>query len=276
MFLQFLLYCLPLPDDLSQFYFRCETCGGKCDVFKNCENYDCHVRFIQCEKCVARYKGCCCAACEKMYTEQCEEKENIALQEAYRRQAKLARDRQMQPLPRRGSLTDNGLTKKQMVDIKKSIDEPNCQIIEIPPEEDLAWKQKIMKEQEDESSEVALRRVDNQSNGIGTGGGAGWDNKVESPAHQVHISEESALSDSSFDEYLIALGRYAERMSSQESTELASIRVETKTLFGAAARMLSGPLQGQVLSSALLIKSMSLLILPSKLIFSFLLIPSLL
>lgn len=47
-------------DVLSQ----CETCGGSCDSFTNCVNYDCHIRFIQCAKCSASYNGCCCSSCD--------------------------------------------------------------------------------------------------------------------------------------------------------------------------------------------------------------------
>ena len=44
----------------------CETCGASCDLFTNCENYHCHVRFIQCYNCrgPTNYAGCCSKACQ--------------------------------------------------------------------------------------------------------------------------------------------------------------------------------------------------------------------
>ena len=44
----------------------CETCGAACDLFTNCNNYHCHVRFIQCDGCrgPASYAGCCSKACQ--------------------------------------------------------------------------------------------------------------------------------------------------------------------------------------------------------------------
>jgi predicted sulfurtransferase len=38
----------------------CETCGTPCGVFSNCGNTHCHVRYIQCRDCSAKYNGCCC------------------------------------------------------------------------------------------------------------------------------------------------------------------------------------------------------------------------
>lgn len=37
----------------------CETCGTSSDLFNNCKNYQCNVRFIQCRTCHQEYAGCC-------------------------------------------------------------------------------------------------------------------------------------------------------------------------------------------------------------------------
>lgn len=100
---------------------QCETCGQGCDLFKNCENYDCHVRFIQCEACIDNYKGCCCYACEKKYDEQEEEEKSLLLVESMRRKAKLEKDRNLMPIPRSVSkrstaVRPNGVTDKQIIE----------------------------------------------------------------------------------------------------------------------------------------------------------------
>lgn len=46
-------------DILSQ----CHQCGSPCDMHVNCANDGCHLLFIQCEECKAKYEGCCSAEC---------------------------------------------------------------------------------------------------------------------------------------------------------------------------------------------------------------------
>ncbi|QEH42566.1 rhodanese-related sulfurtransferase [Chitinophaga sp. XS-30] len=42
---------------------QCHQCGEPCDTHTNCANEGCHLLFIQCEKCAAKYNGCCSEAC---------------------------------------------------------------------------------------------------------------------------------------------------------------------------------------------------------------------
>ncbi|WP_119080207.1 oxygen-dependent tRNA uridine(34) hydroxylase TrhO [Chitinophaga alhagiae] len=42
---------------------QCHQCGAPCDTHTNCANEGCHLLFIQCEKCAAKYNGCCSEAC---------------------------------------------------------------------------------------------------------------------------------------------------------------------------------------------------------------------
>jgi len=42
---------------------QCHQCGAPCDTHVNCANDDCHLLFIQCEKCVEKMKGCCTPEC---------------------------------------------------------------------------------------------------------------------------------------------------------------------------------------------------------------------
>lgn len=44
---------------------KCHQCGKPCDVHKNCENDACHILFIQCEICAARYDACCSQKCKE-------------------------------------------------------------------------------------------------------------------------------------------------------------------------------------------------------------------
>lgn len=42
---------------------QCHQCGKPCDTHTNCANEGCHLLFIQCEECAAKYNGCCSEAC---------------------------------------------------------------------------------------------------------------------------------------------------------------------------------------------------------------------
>ena len=42
---------------------HCHQCGASCDTHVNCANDDCHLLFIQCEKCAGEMKGCCTPEC---------------------------------------------------------------------------------------------------------------------------------------------------------------------------------------------------------------------
>ncbi len=42
---------------------RCHQCGKPSDRHTNCVNEGCHLLFIQCEECAARYEGCCSDEC---------------------------------------------------------------------------------------------------------------------------------------------------------------------------------------------------------------------
>ena len=44
---------------------RCHQCGKPADTHTNCKNEGCHLLFIQCEECAARYEGCCSEACQE-------------------------------------------------------------------------------------------------------------------------------------------------------------------------------------------------------------------
>lgn len=43
---------------------KCHQCGKPADTHTNCVNEGCHLLFIQCEECAAKYEGCCSAECQ--------------------------------------------------------------------------------------------------------------------------------------------------------------------------------------------------------------------
>jgi len=43
---------------------RCHQCGKPCDTHTNCRNNGCHLLFIQCRECAAKYEGCCSNECK--------------------------------------------------------------------------------------------------------------------------------------------------------------------------------------------------------------------
>jgi UPF0176 protein len=57
----------------------CHICGTACDTHTNCLNDGCHLLFIQCPACAAKYEGCCSAACM--------EEKNLPLEEQVARRA---------------------------------------------------------------------------------------------------------------------------------------------------------------------------------------------
>jgi UPF0176 protein len=46
---------------------QCHQCGKPCDDHTNCNNDGCHLLFIQCKECAARYDGCCTHECQEIY-----------------------------------------------------------------------------------------------------------------------------------------------------------------------------------------------------------------
>ena len=44
---------------------RCHQCGQPADTHTNCRNEGCHLLFIQCAACAARYEGCCSPGCQE-------------------------------------------------------------------------------------------------------------------------------------------------------------------------------------------------------------------
>lgn len=44
----------------------CHQCGKPCDTHTNCKNEACHLLFIQCPECKAKYDGCCSDACKEV------------------------------------------------------------------------------------------------------------------------------------------------------------------------------------------------------------------
>ncbi len=56
---------------------RCHQCGKPCDTHTNCKNNGCHLLFIQCEECAAKYNGCCSTECVDTINLPAERQEQI-------------------------------------------------------------------------------------------------------------------------------------------------------------------------------------------------------
>jgi len=55
---------------------RCHQCGRPADTHTNCRNEGCHLLFIQCDDCAARYDGCCSESCQTtIHLPEAEQKE---------------------------------------------------------------------------------------------------------------------------------------------------------------------------------------------------------
>lgn len=46
---------------------HCHQCGKPADTHTNCKNEACHLLFIQCDECAAKYSGCCSDECLRVY-----------------------------------------------------------------------------------------------------------------------------------------------------------------------------------------------------------------
>lgn len=53
-----------ITDDIIS---HCHQCGKSCDTHTNCKNDGCHLLFIQCNECAAKYNGCCSSACSEVH-----------------------------------------------------------------------------------------------------------------------------------------------------------------------------------------------------------------
>ncbi len=55
----------------------CHQCGKPCDDHTNCKNDGCHLLFIQCSECAAKYDGCCSTECKEIITLPVEKQREI-------------------------------------------------------------------------------------------------------------------------------------------------------------------------------------------------------
>jgi UPF0176 protein len=46
---------------------KCHQCGQPADTHVNCVNEACHLLFIQCDACKAKYDGCCSSECQEVF-----------------------------------------------------------------------------------------------------------------------------------------------------------------------------------------------------------------
>ena len=56
---------------------KCHQCGQPADAHTNCKNDGCHLLFIQCEACAAKYDGCCSVECQTVYNLPVEEQKEL-------------------------------------------------------------------------------------------------------------------------------------------------------------------------------------------------------
>lgn len=56
---------------------HCHQCGKPADTHTNCKNDGCHLLFIQCEECAAKYDGCCSNECQTVYNMPVEEQKKL-------------------------------------------------------------------------------------------------------------------------------------------------------------------------------------------------------
>ena len=62
----------------------CHQCGQPCDTHTNCQNDTCHLLFIQCGECAAKYERCCSTDCREFI--RLPEEEKKSLRKSFRKQ----------------------------------------------------------------------------------------------------------------------------------------------------------------------------------------------
>lgn len=62
---------------------HCHQCGQPCDDHTNCANEFCHILFIQCPDCRAKYGGCCSDKCRDFSQLPAEERKTLAKTEVF-------------------------------------------------------------------------------------------------------------------------------------------------------------------------------------------------
>lgn len=80
----------------------CHQCGKPADTHTNCKNDGCHLLFIQCEECAARYDGCCSDAC--VHEHHLPEEEQAELRRGRNNDAKIFNKAKQRLRPRLGEL----------------------------------------------------------------------------------------------------------------------------------------------------------------------------
>jgi UPF0176 protein len=56
---------------------KCHQCGKPADSHTNCKNDGCHLLFIQCDECAAKYDGCCSEECQTVYNLPAEQQKEL-------------------------------------------------------------------------------------------------------------------------------------------------------------------------------------------------------
>jgi UPF0176 protein len=56
---------------------QCHQCGKPADTHTNCNNDGCHLLFIQCQACAAKYNGCCSETCQTVYNLPIEQQKEL-------------------------------------------------------------------------------------------------------------------------------------------------------------------------------------------------------
>jgi UPF0176 protein len=56
---------------------KCHQCGNPFDIHTNCANLACHILFIQCDECKAKFDNCCSEECQHIFHLPIEEQKEI-------------------------------------------------------------------------------------------------------------------------------------------------------------------------------------------------------
>eukprot|EP01041_Mallomonas_annulata_P004593 gene4593-9127_t len=218
---------------------QCESCGSDSDLFTNCRDTNCHVRFIQCPSCRQQYDGCCSKYCQhrlnSVTTSSLSSSSVLPLSSQQRsmltRSSPSPSPKAQSPVPvpvPANSFTPSSSAPHGLV--PEDINNSEHRDASVPLTQEVGIEEDITSESEQTSSQSQDDMM--------------MEVEMIDPLPPVKLEHATSI-----DDQLEALSEYCLRHSMEEPVELRLLREETNRLFPHGARMVSGHLQGRLLST---------------------------
>lgn len=208
----------------------CETCGQPSDAYTNCNDYYCHVRFIQCPACRSLYQGCCSLVCRKRFTDASVSSGSSQTAMLSRSAVSTSSDSQRKQQKLQGQERSVSSTASRVIRVAEEDEEDGCVNVGLTQ-----ISREVTKGSSDSSEKTdAFTEPEGDVPVLPVVG--------EKNAEPLHYAINN-------DVMLDGLNTYCERYSEPESELLRDLRDETAKMHPHATRMVSGALQGRLLNA---------------------------